>query len=97
MKKLAVFAAVLAFSGCAGMQSKPDFNTLDKQAQNEIDKAAAMDHEWRDSQKFLNEAEKLHKAGMDDKAMRLATKAKQEGILAQKQAKAQEDAGPWLF
>lgn len=53
-------------------------------------KAKALGFEWRDTGKFIKEAAKVGGA----KGLALANKAKHEALSAQKQAKAQENAGP---
>jgi len=58
-----------------------------KQAEISIDKAKAVNYEWRDSRKFLKKANKLYKEGKIDKAMKLVKKAKMQGELAVAQAK----------
>jgi len=63
-------------------------------AVEENDKAAEMGFEWRDTQKFIDEARKELEAGNHDKAMELARKAEFQGEQAQEQARAQADAGP---
>lgn len=64
-----------------------------KEATTEIDKAKAAGYEWRDSRKILKQAEKAEKAGDHEKALKLANKAKQQGIIAVAQAKQQANAG----
>lgn len=70
-----------------------DFDTAVKEATAEIDKAKAAGHEWRDSRKLLKKAAAAEKAGKHDEAMKLAKKAKKQGIDATAQAKAQANAG----
>jgi hypothetical protein len=71
-----------------------DFDKAAKDATAAIDKAKAANYEWRDSRKILKKAAKAEKAGKHDKAMKLAKKAKQQGIIAVAQAKQQKNAGP---
>ncbi|MDH5256898.1 MAG: SoxXA-binding protein [Gammaproteobacteria bacterium] len=101
MKKLAVIATALMLFGCATtepkMEQTADYPTLVKQAEASIKKAKSVGSEWRDSEKFLKNAEKAAKAGDMDKAMKLAKKAKAEGELGYKQGESQKNAGPWLF
>lgn len=56
-------------------------------------KAKKIGFEWRDTEKFITQAKK---AG-GKKCVKLANKAKGQAILAQKQAKAQVNAGPFGF
>jgi hypothetical protein len=50
---------------------------------------------WRDTEKFLKEAKEAKAAGKTDDAMKLAKKALKEAQLAQKQAAAEANAGPY--
>jgi len=70
------------------------FNDAAKSATIEIDKAKAAGFEWRDSREILEQAAKAEKAGDHATAMKLAAKAKRQGILAVAQAKSQKNAGP---
>jgi len=56
-------------------------------ATTEIDKAKAVNYEWRDSRKLLEKAAKLNQSGDSEKAMKLVTKARKQGQLAANQAK----------
>ncbi len=56
-------------------------------ATTEIDKAKAVNYEWRDSRKLLKKAAELNKKGDSEKAMKLVTKARKQGQLAANQAK----------
>jgi len=71
------------------------FDTAKKEATAEINKAKSAGHEWRDSRKILGKAEAAEKAGDHDKAIKLANKAKKQGIDAVAQAKSQAKAGPY--
>ena len=53
----------------------------------EIDKAKAVNYEWRDSRKLLKKAAELNKKGDSEKAMKLVTQARKQGQLAANQAK----------
>ena len=73
-----------------------EFQDALKLASTEIDKAKALGYEWRDSRKILKEALKSEKAGEHDKAMKLANKARQQGIIAVTQAQQQANVtGPY--
>lgn len=64
-------------------------------ANSSIDKAKAVNYEWRDSRKMLKDADKLNKAGNSDEAMKLVAKAKKQGELAVAQAELQSGvSGP---
>lgn len=53
----------------------------------EINKASAVNYEWRDSRKLLKKAEALNKKGETEKALALVKKAREQGQLAANQAK----------
>lgn len=102
MKKLATFAAILLLVGCASapemkMTSAGDYESIVKEAQASIKKAASVGGEWRDSKKFLKNAAKAAKAGDMKKALKLAMQAKSEGDIGYAQAMEQKKAKPWLF
>ena len=66
-----------------------------KDANSSIDKAKAVNYEWRDSRKMLKKANELNKAGKSDDAMKLVAKAKNQGQLAVAQAELQSSVrGP---
>jgi hypothetical protein len=50
---------------------------------------------WRDTGKFLKQAQEAHKAGDKAKADKLMKKVMTEIDLAGKQAEAEKNAGPW--
>jgi hypothetical protein len=83
------FSAILIAPAIATASNTSEFNQAVKDATAAIDKAAAVNYEWRDSRKILKKAEKAEKAGDHKKAMSLANKAKQQGIIAVAQAKEQ--------
>jgi hypothetical protein len=62
-----------------------------------IKKAASVNGEWRDSKKFLQQAQEATKNGDNDKAVKLAKQARMEGELGFNQAMGQQEAGPWAF
>ncbi|MFV2003980.1 MAG: hypothetical protein ACC650_02190 [Gammaproteobacteria bacterium] len=76
-----LFAPVLAQAG--------SYEDAIKEANISIDKAKAINYEWRDSRKLLKKADKLNKEGQTDKAMNLVKKAKKQGELAVAQAELQ--------
>ena len=72
-----------------------NFDSAVKEATIEIDKAKAVNYEWRDSRKLLKQAEKLNKEGKTDKAMKLVEEAKMQGQVAVSQAELQSSVnGP---
>jgi hypothetical protein len=84
---LCLFAPVLAQADA--------FEDAVKDANIEIDKAKAVNYEWRDSRKLIKQAEKLNKEGNNDKAMKLVATAKEQGQIAVAQAELQAGtAGP---
>ena len=97
MKNLTL-GSVIAMSALfllPGTASAKSFDAAVKQATSEIDKAAAMNYEWRDSRKLLKQAQELQKEGKTDKAMALVEKAGEQGKLAVAQAKRMADVdGP---
>ena len=90
---LALATAITALLATPVMASS-DFDKAKTAAVAEIDKAKAANYEWRDSRKILKKAEAAEKAGDHDTAMKLANKAKQQGIVAVAQSKEQANAGP---
>ncbi len=90
--KLGILTLLLATStACTSSETKSysSYDEAAKDAMASIDKAKAANYEWRDSQKMLKKAAKLAKEGKNDEAIKLATKAKQQGDLAITQAKLQ--------
>ena len=84
---ICLFSPVLAQAG--------NFETAVKEANVEIDKARAVNYEWRDSRKMLKKAEKLNNEGNTDKAMKLVATAKKQGQIAVAQAEMQSSiTGP---
>ncbi len=88
--KITGLTALLSLLASTPLQAGT-FDSAVQQASAEIDKAKAMNYEWRDSRKLLKKAIKLHKEGKHDKAMKLVAKAGQQGKLAV--AQAQQQAG----
>jgi len=60
-------------------------NTAIAAAEKSAAAAAAVDYEWRDTGKLIKEAKEAAAGGDFDKAVKLATKADQQGELAVKQ------------
>jgi len=66
-----------------------------KDASASIDKAKAVNYEWRDSRKMLKKADKLNQEGKHEKAIKLVSKAQKQGELAVAQAELQSSVtGP---
>lgn len=77
------------------MSHAGSFEEAVSQATIEIDKAKAVNYEWRDSRELLKKAEELNKAGKSDEAMQLVAEAKMQGAAAVAQAKLQSSvSGP---
>lgn len=66
-------------------------------ADAERKKAAKVGGEWRDTGKFLKQAEEAAKKGDFKKALKLAKKASSESKLGYEQAVSQQDLVPFLF
>jgi hypothetical protein len=106
MKKLllAAFAtSVFAVSACASSGSKEMAKSpeMDKAwmeqvkiAEEGMAKLKKEDALWRDTGKFLKEAQEAHKAGDKDKASKLMKKVLGEIEMADKQHAAEKNAGP---
>ena len=71
-------------------KSASDFETAYTTADNLRLEAAALEYEWRDTEKFLLEAKTTFASGDKDKAMQLVNKAHQQAVLAIAQAKDEE-------
>lgn len=97
MKKFAILAAAVFFTGCASAPTKTTPDTAIADAEAAAKKAGSVGGEWRDTGKMIEGAKKALAAGETDKAAKLAVKAKKEAELGFEQATAQKNAGPWLF
>lgn len=101
---------VFVLTACADMQSQPaagkpataaatvpaanpELDAIIANASGEIAKAKKVGI-WRDTEKYLKEAQEARAAGKIDEAMKLAKKALREAQLAQAQAASQADAAP---
>ena len=95
IKKLGLISIVSACLCTPLAVHASDFDNAVKQANSEIDKAKAMNYEWRDSRKLLKQAEKLNKEGKTSEAMILVKKARMQGQIAVAQAELQSSVnGP---
>jgi len=96
--KLGILTLLLATASACTSTSTKTYSSYDEAAKDataSIDKAKSANYEWRDSRKLLKEAAELAKAGKSDEAIKMATKAKQQGDLAIAQAKQQSGvSGP---
>ena len=95
MKKTIVFAILALFIGTAPVAfSGESFNDVVKSAKAEMAKAKKMNFLWRDTKKILKKAQKAYDGGDKKKALKLAKKARNQAVMAQKQARQQANARP---
>ncbi len=99
MKKILLMTAVaFALAACAGGEQKAaadkEYTDLVAKAKAEIKLADQAGHTWRDTEKFLKDADAAMQAGDRDKAMKLAKKALKQAQLAQQQAKDNANVKP---
>jgi hypothetical protein len=94
MKKIALIAALAFMLGSANViaADKKAASEAINAAVKEVNAAAGVHYEWRDSYKTIGKAKKAYKKGDYAKAMKLANKARKQGELAQIQAKAEAHA-----
>ena len=76
LTKIALLFAALGL-GCSAVYAN-DFDTALAAADAKRKEAAAVGHEWRDTGKLLEEAQKAADEGDMDKAMKLAAKAEEQ-------------------
>ena len=89
-----LFTILLLTSGLSvGCTSQPEKPSMSPEAASAISgakaankKAKAVGYEWRDTGKLLKKAEAAAKSGDNEKAVKLANKAKSEAMMAVKQA-----------
>lgn len=95
-KTLFITVLALALAGCAGGQSAGDkeYNDLVAKAKAEIQLADKSGFTWRDTGKFLTQADEAMKDGDRDKAMKLVKKAIKQAQLSQQQAKDNTNVKP---
>ncbi len=97
-KTLLMTALAFTLAACAGgekaAQADKEYQDLVAKAKAEIALASKANHTWRDTEKFLKDADEAMKAGDRDKAMKLAKKAIKQAQLAQKQAKDNANVKP---
>lgn len=98
MKKIALLAAaaLLAISACATgpTHTKDDAMNAITAAEQARKEAASVGYEWRDTGKIIKKAKAALQKGDYDTAIKLANKAKRQGILAVQQYEEQKNAGP---
>ena len=100
MKKIAMLAAAatLMLGACATAtgptMTEQDAMTAIEMAKEQNAAAAKVSYEWRDAGKIIKKAEEAMKKQDYDTAVKLANKAKDQGILAQQQYEEQKNAGP---
>ncbi len=98
MKKIAMLAAAatLMLGACATAPtvSKDDAMAAISAAKTEQGKAKKVNYEWRDTGKIIKKAEEAMKKEDYATAVKLANKAKTQGMLAQQQYQDQKNAAP---
>ncbi|NNF95518.1 MAG: DUF4398 domain-containing protein [Halobacteria archaeon] len=98
MKKIALLAAAatLMLGACATAPTttKEDAMAAINMAKQEQAKAKKVNYEWRDTGKIIKKAEESMKKEDYATAVKLANKAKTQGVLAQQQYQEQKNAGP---
>jgi hypothetical protein len=95
MKKLSLIPIISVCLFIPVLAQADSFEAAVEEAKIEIDKAKAVNYEWRDSRKMLTKAEKLNKEGKNDQAMKLVAQAKKQGEIAVAQAELQSSVnGP---
>lgn len=94
-KTLFITTLALALAGCTtGPADDKEYTDLVAKAKAEIKLADQTGFTWRDSEKFLKDADEAMKAGDRDKAIKLVGKATKQAQLAQKQAKDNANVKP---
>ena len=98
MKKIAMLAAAatLLLGACATAPTvtKDDAMAAIDAAKTEQAKAKKVNYEWRDTGKMIKKAEEAVKKEDYATAVKLANKAKSQGLYAQQQYEEQKNAGP---
>lgn len=98
MKKIALLAAAatLMLGACATAPTatKEDAMAAINMAKQETAKAKKVNYTWRDTGKIIKKAEEAMKKEDYASAVKLANKAKTQGMLAQQQYEEQKNAGP---
>jgi starvation-inducible outer membrane lipoprotein len=98
MKKIAMLAAAvtLLLGACATAPtvSKADAMAAIDMAKQEAAKAKKVNYVWRDTGKIIKQAEEAMKKEDYATAVKLANKAKTQGMLAQQQYEEQKNAKP---
>ncbi len=99
MKKfLSLAAMTVMVAACASapenVHSKGDADGAIAAAEHELSRANKLGFEWRDSDKMVKAAKEANKEGKFDEAVKLASKAKEQGTMAIEQAQEQKGAGP---
>ena len=90
-KTLLVSAFAMALSACGPNYDAMNYDELVKHANKEISAAKSMSYLWRDTEKTMKKAAKAKKEGKEADAKKLARKALDQALMAQKQAKAESN------
>ncbi len=97
-KTLLITAVAFTLAACAGgekaAQADKEYQDLVAKAKAEIKLADQTSFTWRDTEKFLKQADEAMTAGDRDKAMKLVKKAIKQAQLAQQQAKDNANVKP---
>ncbi len=84
-------ATLIAADAKAADPKAAEATMLIEQAESARKKAASVDGEWRDTGKWIKQAQAAAKAGEYDKALKLAKKAADEALLGYEQAVSQKE------
>ena len=95
IKKLSLISILSACLFAPFLSQAGNYDDAVQDANSSLDKAKAVNYEWRDSRKMLKKADKLNQAGKTDEAMKLVATAQKQGELAVAQAELQSGvSGP---
>ena len=89
MRKLAYLLVPFLFLAgpvLADVSKDPKVAQAMAAAEAAIEKAKSVNNIWRDTEKFYSQAQEAAKKGEREKALSLAEKARQEGVMAYEQA-----------
>ena len=95
IKNLGLISIISACLFAPALSQAGNYDDAVQDANSSLDKAKAVNYEWRDSRKMLKKADKLNQAGKTDEAMKLVATAQKQGELAVAQAELQSGvSGP---
>jgi hypothetical protein len=94
IKTISLFSLLIGLTS-TGIAQASSYEEAVTEATAAIDQAKAVNYEWRDSRKLLEQADKLQKEGKSNDAMMLVLEAREQGRQAVIQAKMQSGvSGP---